>query len=263
MFSSILFEFVRLFASLGTFKHAAAIAGLTIVAKIAFSPLTLQRIRTQIRITSLKPELDRLKKKHAGDPKRLMVERGDVMRREGLGASKTLLPNLVQMPVMIGMYQAIRVQARWAARCCLVHDAARLGALGRNRDRAGRRGAAALCLLGTTAAEARSPPARAAHVAVRRPACGSRAVLGDGRRGRPWAADGRPPQDEASPRMRSPTTGGPDPRRPRHLSYGTASVSRRPCAVRRPRRRWSPTASADPSITSRTSPAVRACSRAS
>jgi YidC/Oxa1 family membrane protein insertase len=108
MFSSILFELAHVFASLGTFKHAAAIAVLTIVVKIALSPFTLQRIRTQIRMTSLKPELDRLKRKHSGDPKRLMVERGDLMRREGLSASKTLLPNVVQMPVMIGMYQAIR-----------------------------------------------------------------------------------------------------------------------------------------------------------
>jgi YidC/Oxa1 family membrane protein insertase len=108
MFSSFLFELARLFASLGTFKHAAAIAGLTILVKIALSPLALQRIRTQIRIASLKPELDRLQRRHSADPKRLMVERRDLMRREGLSAPKTLLPNLVQMPVMIGMYRAIR-----------------------------------------------------------------------------------------------------------------------------------------------------------
>lgn len=108
MFSSILFDLVRLLSSLGSFKHAAAIAGLTVVVKIALSPLALQRIRTQIRMTSLKPELDRLQMKHAGDPKRLMVERSELMRREGLSASKTLLPNLLQMPVMIGMYRAIR-----------------------------------------------------------------------------------------------------------------------------------------------------------
>jgi YidC/Oxa1 family membrane protein insertase len=76
--------------------------------KLAMSPLTLQRIRTQIRMTSLKPELDRLRRRHSSDPKRLMVERSELMRRDGLSASKTLLPNLLQMPVMIGMYTAIR-----------------------------------------------------------------------------------------------------------------------------------------------------------
>ena len=108
MFSSILFDLVRLFSPLGTFKHAAAIVCLTVVVKIALSPVGLQRIRTQIRMTSLKPELDRLKAKHAKDPTRLMAERSELMRRQGLGASKTLLPSVVQMPVMIAMYRAIR-----------------------------------------------------------------------------------------------------------------------------------------------------------
>jgi YidC/Oxa1 family membrane protein insertase len=108
MFSSILLDIAHLLSRLGSFKHAAAITALTVVVKLALSPLTLQRIRTQIRMTSLKPELDRLRRRHSSDPKRLMVERSELMRREGLSASKTLLPNLLQMPVMIGMYRAIR-----------------------------------------------------------------------------------------------------------------------------------------------------------
>jgi YidC/Oxa1 family membrane protein insertase len=108
MFSSILIDLARLFSPLVMFKHAAAIVCLTLIVKLVLSPVVLQRIRTQIWMTSLKPELDRLQAKHSKNPMRLMAERSELMRREGLGASKTLLPNLVQMPVMIGMYRAIR-----------------------------------------------------------------------------------------------------------------------------------------------------------
>lgn len=93
---------------------AAGIIAVSLTLRVALLPLTYPMARaTQRRSALLKqiePELKLLRERFSKDPSRLMAEHSAVFRRHGLSVvdGRSLLGGLVQTPIVLGMYSAVR-----------------------------------------------------------------------------------------------------------------------------------------------------------
>ncbi len=85
-----------------------AIIALTIIVKLILYPLTVQQIRQQRALQDLQPKIDeirnRLKDDKDGQAKELM----ELYKREKVNPAASCLPLLIQMPIFIGLFQALR-----------------------------------------------------------------------------------------------------------------------------------------------------------
>jgi len=92
------------------FDWALAIVGLVIVVRALLHPITKRSQVNMQRFSkvmgSMKPELDKLQKKHGGDPKRMQQEQMKLMREQGINPFQVLgcLPMFLQMPIWIALY---------------------------------------------------------------------------------------------------------------------------------------------------------------
>ena len=118
------FEFIlqHVYQALNTFAplqvvgaYGLAIIVLTIVIKSALFPLYQKQLtmsrKTQEEQRRVAPELAALRKKHKGNPQLLNTEMMALYKEHGinpLGGLAGCLPTLAQLPILIGLYQAIR-----------------------------------------------------------------------------------------------------------------------------------------------------------
>ena len=118
MFSSLFADPMRalIFAVAHLFGGSlgAGIFAVSLAARFVFMPLTLwlaRRAQARQRILDgLKPEIDRLKKRFAKQPEKLIEAIHAAHRREGIEAVDTpsLLGGLARLPVLGGIYGALR-----------------------------------------------------------------------------------------------------------------------------------------------------------
>jgi YidC/Oxa1 family membrane protein insertase len=100
-------------AAIGPFGIAVIV--LTVAIRALLFPVFGWQLRTSRRIQSeqrkVAPQLQELRKKYKGQPQKLSAEMNKVYREHGISPFSGLtgcIPALVQMPVLIGLYQAIR-----------------------------------------------------------------------------------------------------------------------------------------------------------
>jgi YidC/Oxa1 family membrane protein insertase len=85
-----------------------SIAVLTLVVRSALFPLTVKQVKSMRQMQELKPEMEKIQRKHNSDPK----ERQEAMLR--LYADRNVsplggcLPLLVQMPIFLGLFYTIK-----------------------------------------------------------------------------------------------------------------------------------------------------------
>ncbi len=91
---------------LGNF--GVAIILFTLLMRLLTMPLTVRQIRSSRALSTLQPRLQELQKKYK-DPKRRQEETMKVYREAGVNPLGCLLPMLVQFPIWIGLYQALRI----------------------------------------------------------------------------------------------------------------------------------------------------------
>lgn len=112
-------QFVDLFASAiegiadyvafaGGHKWALAIVLLTIGVRTVLIPVGVKQFKSMRAMQALQPEMKRLQKKYKGDKERLNKEMMELYQREGVNPLGGCLPMLPQMPVLLGMFYAIR-----------------------------------------------------------------------------------------------------------------------------------------------------------
>lgn len=89
-----------LFSSLGL-----AIIAFTGFIRLLLVPLTAPSMRTMQKIKELSPELERIKKKHAGDRTRLMQAQADFYKEKGINPASGCLPQIIQLVVLIALFQ--------------------------------------------------------------------------------------------------------------------------------------------------------------
>lgn len=93
---------------------AAGIIAASLTLRLALLPLTYRMARASQRraalLRELQPELQRLQARYRKDPTRLMTEQQALFRRHGLSLvdGRSLLGGLVQTPIVLGMYTAVR-----------------------------------------------------------------------------------------------------------------------------------------------------------
>jgi YidC/Oxa1 family membrane protein insertase len=91
---------------LGNF--GVAIIFFTIAMRLLTMPLTLRQIRSSRALSTLQPRLQELQKKYK-DPKRRQEETMKIYREAGVNPLGCLLPMLVQFPIWIALYRALRI----------------------------------------------------------------------------------------------------------------------------------------------------------
>jgi YidC/Oxa1 family membrane protein insertase len=100
-------------AAIGSFGVAVIV--LTLVIRAVLFPIFNWQLRTSRRIQAeqrlIAPQLQELRKKYKKEPQKLSAEMNKLYREHGISPFSGLtgcLPALVQMPVLIGLYNAIR-----------------------------------------------------------------------------------------------------------------------------------------------------------
>jgi YidC/Oxa1 family membrane protein insertase len=88
-------------------NFALAIVGLTVLIRLITYPLNQQQLKSMKAMQELGPQLQALQKKYAKDREKLSQETMKLYKEHGINPAGGCLPMLVQMPVWIGLYQAI------------------------------------------------------------------------------------------------------------------------------------------------------------
>ncbi|MFC1646787.1 YidC/Oxa1 family membrane protein insertase [Patescibacteria group bacterium] len=81
-----------------------AVVLLTIVIRIVLYPLMHTQLKSAKKMTDLKPHLDDINKKHKGDKQALQQAQLALYKEHGVNPAAGCLPLLVQMPVLIALY---------------------------------------------------------------------------------------------------------------------------------------------------------------
>jgi len=89
-------------------NFGVAIIIFTILMRLLTMPLTLRQIRSSRALSALQPKMQELQKKYK-DPKRRQEETMKLYREAGVNPLGCLLPMLVQFPIWIALYNALRI----------------------------------------------------------------------------------------------------------------------------------------------------------
>lgn len=81
-----------------------AVIGLTIVIRLILYPLMAAQMKSAKKMQQLKPHLDALNAKHKDDKKALQQAQMDLYKQHNINPAAGCLPLLVQMPVLIALY---------------------------------------------------------------------------------------------------------------------------------------------------------------
>jgi YidC/Oxa1 family membrane protein insertase len=79
----------------------------TVVVKLATLPLTLQQLRSSKKMQEIQPQLQALQKQYGKDREKLTQEQMRLYKENNVNPAAGCLPMLVQMPIWIGLYQAL------------------------------------------------------------------------------------------------------------------------------------------------------------
>ncbi|HEY1267870.1 MAG TPA: membrane protein insertase YidC [Candidatus Binatia bacterium] len=81
---------------------------LTVIIKVVLAPLTHKSMVSMRQMQRLQPQMERLKERYKDDKEGLNKEIMELYRRNGVNPFGGCLPMLVQFPVFIGLYNALR-----------------------------------------------------------------------------------------------------------------------------------------------------------
>ena len=83
-----------------------AIIVLTALIRILFFPLSIKTVRSQKALSQLNPKLQEIKKKFKDDKSAQSAETMKLYRENNINPLSGCLPLLIQLPILIGLYQA-------------------------------------------------------------------------------------------------------------------------------------------------------------
>lgn len=78
---------------------------LTIAIRLLVSPLVRTQLLHQKKILSIKPQVDELKKKHGKDRQAFLQAQSKLHKEQGINPAAGCFPLLIQLPILIGLYQ--------------------------------------------------------------------------------------------------------------------------------------------------------------
>lgn len=86
-----------------------AIISLTIIIKVLLYPLTMKQIQQQRALQNVQPKIDEIRKRLKDNKEEQGKELMALYAKEKVNPAASCLPLLVQLPVFIALYQALRV----------------------------------------------------------------------------------------------------------------------------------------------------------
>lgn len=84
-----------------------AIILLTIIIRLAVWPFMATQLKSAKKMADLKPHLDALKEKHKGDKQAMAAAQMALYKEHGVNPAGGCLPAIMQIPIVIALYQAI------------------------------------------------------------------------------------------------------------------------------------------------------------
>ncbi len=99
-----------------------AIIALTALIRIAMQPLFHKQIHTAAKMNELKPHLDKIHAQHKKDPKKLQEEQMRLYQEHGINPASGCLLLILQLPVMIGVYQTISLFVNGGASASVIAE---------------------------------------------------------------------------------------------------------------------------------------------
>jgi YidC/Oxa1 family membrane protein insertase len=91
-----------------TRNYGVAIIVLTFLVRLVTAPLTARQMRSMERMRALSPKLEELRAKYADDRQKQSEEMMRLYRQEGVNPLGGCLPMVLQIPVFIGLFYALR-----------------------------------------------------------------------------------------------------------------------------------------------------------
>ncbi|MBI2011459.1 YidC/Oxa1 family membrane protein insertase [Candidatus Daviesbacteria bacterium] len=80
---------------------------LTLLIRLVTWPAISRQLKSAKKMADLKPHMDELKKKHAGDKQAFAKAQMQLYKEHGVNPAAGCLPTLIQFPILIALYQAI------------------------------------------------------------------------------------------------------------------------------------------------------------
>jgi YidC/Oxa1 family membrane protein insertase len=102
MINGLVLLYVGLFNNFGL-----AIIAFTVIIRLVLTPLTLRQIRQMRAMTALQPKLQQMQKRYSKDRQQLSKETMRMYKEAGVNPIGCLGPMVVQLPIWIGLYQAL------------------------------------------------------------------------------------------------------------------------------------------------------------
>lgn len=108
-FLQVVLEFFhRITGMLGCENYGLTIILLTVVIKIILYPLTVKQVKSMKAMQDLQPEMKRIQKNYKNNPQLQQQEIAKLYREAGVNPLAGCLPLFAQMPILMGMYYALR-----------------------------------------------------------------------------------------------------------------------------------------------------------
>jgi YidC/Oxa1 family membrane protein insertase len=105
---NVLLTFFNFFHGIGLPGSAGlAIILFTIVARVVILPLTLKSLQSTRKMQELQPQIKELQRKYGKDQQKLTEETMKLYREYKVTPVGGCLPMLIQMPIFLGVYQAV------------------------------------------------------------------------------------------------------------------------------------------------------------
>jgi YidC/Oxa1 family membrane protein insertase len=127
----ILRESIFAYTLTGHGNVGAGIAIVTLLARLALLPLAIRFARAaaahQAAVQRIQPELNAIRARFGSDPRRVAEETRRVFKREGISMlpGSSILGTLIQIPMMVALYSAVRQAAAIGSRFFWIADISR------------------------------------------------------------------------------------------------------------------------------------------
>lgn len=91
-----------------TGNYAVAIILFTLVVKLILLPLDLKQRTAMRKMTDLNPKLEEINRKYEKDPEKKNMKTMELYKKEKVNPLSGCLPVLIQFPILIAMFSAMR-----------------------------------------------------------------------------------------------------------------------------------------------------------
>lgn len=100
-------EFILRTLTIWTGSLGIAIILFTILTRLAMLPLTIKQLKSSKKMQELQPMMADLRRKYGKDQQKLTQEMTKLYREQKVNPAGSCLPLLIQLPIFIGVYQAV------------------------------------------------------------------------------------------------------------------------------------------------------------